>query len=74
MLSPPYNFTCTYAQNPLQIPLPHVPPFVVALLPTKGNEDAATIHQHYMRLFDMAKALKLNVVSSKTARMKMRRT
>jgi hypothetical protein len=47
----------------LQIPLPHIPPQVVALLPTDGKDDAAKIVEEQLRLLQMAAELSLPVVS-----------
>ncbi|KAI0688076.1 hypothetical protein C8T65DRAFT_746794 [Cerioporus squamosus] len=47
----------------IKIPLPQAPPMVVALLPTKGNDDAVKIHAQHMRLLKMAKQLNMFIIS-----------
>ncbi|KAJ6563697.1 hypothetical protein DFH09DRAFT_1278913 [Mycena vulgaris] len=46
-----------------QIPLPHIPPQVVALLPTDGKDDATQIVEQQLKLLKMAEELSLSVVS-----------
>ncbi|KAL1941730.1 hypothetical protein VTO73DRAFT_6730 [Trametes versicolor] len=47
----------------VKVPLPQIPPLVVALLPTKGNDDASGIHRDHMRFLAMAKQLGMPVIS-----------
>ncbi|KAJ3002245.1 hypothetical protein NUW54_g5951 [Trametes sanguinea] len=47
----------------VKIPLPQIPPLVIALRPTKGDEDAQAIYALHLRLLEMAKHLKIKVVS-----------
>ncbi|KAI0645527.1 hypothetical protein C8Q79DRAFT_1104104 [Trametes meyenii] len=47
----------------IKIPLPQIPPFVVALRPTKGDDDAETIYRLHLQLLDMAAALGMKVIS-----------
>ncbi|KAJ7147344.1 hypothetical protein C8R46DRAFT_1359850 [Mycena filopes] len=47
----------------IKIPLPHIPPQVVALLPTNGGDDAAKIFEQHLKLLEMAAQLSLPVVS-----------
>ncbi|KAI1786080.1 hypothetical protein LXA43DRAFT_975946 [Ganoderma leucocontextum] len=46
-----------------KIPLPQIPPLVVALLPTKGNDTAEGIHEQHMRLLAMARQLNMSVIA-----------
>ncbi|EMD33802.1 hypothetical protein CERSUDRAFT_76503 [Gelatoporia subvermispora B] len=48
----------------IKVPLPQVPPFVVALLPTDGSDTADSISTMQRQLLQMAAQLKLLVVSS----------
>jgi hypothetical protein len=45
------------------VPLPHVPPVVIALIPTSGTDDAEGIHTQHMNTLGMATNLSLPVVS-----------
>lgn len=61
--------TCTHfifppilTQFAIQIPLPHVPPLVVALIPTNGKDTGSDIHALHMRLLAMAAQVGLKVV------------
>ncbi|OSD06283.1 hypothetical protein PYCCODRAFT_1520004 [Trametes coccinea BRFM310] len=47
----------------VKIPLPQVPPLVIALRPTKGNDDAASIYALHVRLLDMAEQLGIKIIS-----------
>ncbi|EIW56114.1 uncharacterized protein TRAVEDRAFT_50602 [Trametes versicolor FP-101664 SS1] len=47
----------------IKIPLPHIPPMVIALRPTKGNDDAMGIHALHLQLLEMARQLGIKVVS-----------
>ncbi|KAJ7511549.1 hypothetical protein B0H11DRAFT_2268643 [Mycena galericulata] len=47
----------------IKVPLPHIPPQVVALLPTNGKDDAAKIVEQHLKLIAMAAELSLSVVS-----------
>ncbi|KAL7280478.1 LOW QUALITY PROTEIN: hypothetical protein ACG7TL_005410 [Trametes sanguinea] len=40
-----------------------VPPLVIALRPTKGNDDAASIYALHVRLLDMAEQLGIKIIS-----------
>lgn len=46
-----------------QIPLPHIPPLVVALRPTKGSDDAQGIYALHTQLLAMTESLGIKVVS-----------
>ncbi|KDQ56779.1 hypothetical protein JAAARDRAFT_207846 [Jaapia argillacea MUCL 33604] len=46
-----------------KIPLPNVPPIVIALIPTNGKDDAELIHTHYMKLQKMAAELNMGMIS-----------
>ncbi|KAJ7430573.1 hypothetical protein B0H11DRAFT_1942811 [Mycena galericulata] len=46
-----------------RIPLPHIPPQVVALLPTDEKDDADKIVEEHLKLLKMAAELKLPVIS-----------
>ncbi|KAI0642503.1 hypothetical protein C8Q79DRAFT_1013195 [Trametes meyenii] len=46
-----------------QIPLPQIPPLVIALLPTKGNDTAIDIHSQYKLILQMAAQLGILIVS-----------
>ncbi|KAJ6579492.1 hypothetical protein DFH09DRAFT_1445551 [Mycena vulgaris] len=46
----------------IKVPLPHIPPQVVALLPTDGKDDAAKIVEQQLKLLAMAAELSLPVV------------
>ncbi|EIW59893.1 uncharacterized protein TRAVEDRAFT_122203 [Trametes versicolor FP-101664 SS1] len=48
----------------VKIPLPQIPPLVIALCPTKGNDDATGIHAQHMQFLAMAKQLKMAVIST----------
>lgn len=45
-----------------QIPLPEIPPLVVALIPTDGTEKAVGIHEQHMVILKMAERLDLKVL------------
>ncbi|KAJ7080860.1 hypothetical protein C8R44DRAFT_754213 [Mycena epipterygia] len=45
------------------IPLPHIPPQVVALLPTDGKDNAAKIVEQNLKLLQMAAELSLPIIS-----------
>ncbi|KAJ7865860.1 hypothetical protein B0H14DRAFT_3595893 [Mycena olivaceomarginata] len=47
----------------VKIPLPQIPPQVVALLPTNGTDDAAKIVEQHLKLLEMAAELSLLAVS-----------
>ncbi|KAJ7362733.1 hypothetical protein DFH08DRAFT_799752 [Mycena albidolilacea] len=47
----------------VKVPLPHIPPQVVALIPTDGKDDAPKILELNLRLLQMAAELNLKVVS-----------
>ncbi|KAJ7254267.1 hypothetical protein C8J57DRAFT_1437247 [Mycena rebaudengoi] len=47
----------------IKIPVPQIPPQVVALIPTDGKDDAAKIVEQHLRLLAMAAELSLPVVS-----------
>ncbi|KAI0349019.1 hypothetical protein OH77DRAFT_1415677, partial [Trametes cingulata] len=47
----------------IKVPLPHIPPLVVALRPTKGNDDAPMIYALHCELLRMAAQLGIKVVS-----------
>ncbi|KAJ6494482.1 hypothetical protein C8R45DRAFT_1095403 [Mycena sanguinolenta] len=47
----------------IKVPLPHIHPQVVALLPTNGTDDAAKIFEQHLKLLAMAAELSLPVVS-----------
>ncbi|KAJ7836006.1 hypothetical protein B0H13DRAFT_1913303 [Mycena leptocephala] len=47
----------------IKVPLPHIPPQVVALLPTNGTDDASKIFEQHLKLLAMAAELSLPVVS-----------
>ncbi|CDO76768.1 hypothetical protein BN946_scf185028.g19 [Trametes cinnabarina] len=47
----------------VKIPLPQIPPLVIALQPTKGNDDAASIYALNLKLLEMAEQLDIKVVS-----------
>lgn len=46
-----------------KIPLPEIPPLVIALRPTKGNDDAPAIHSLQVKVLEMAEQLGMKVVS-----------
>ncbi|KAJ7746788.1 hypothetical protein DFH07DRAFT_1038081 [Mycena maculata] len=46
----------------VKVPLPHVPPQVVALIPTDGKDDAAKIIEQNLKLLQMAEELGVPVV------------
>jgi hypothetical protein len=46
----------------LQIPLPEIPPLVIALIPTDGKDTAVSIHEQHMVLLKMAARLDLKVL------------
>ncbi|KAJ7821764.1 hypothetical protein B0H14DRAFT_2599009 [Mycena olivaceomarginata] len=47
----------------IKVPLPHIPPQVVALLPTDGKDDAPKIIEQHLKLLKMAAELSLPIVS-----------
>ncbi|KAJ7714729.1 hypothetical protein B0H16DRAFT_1807499 [Mycena metata] len=47
----------------IKIPLPQIPPQVVALIPTNGTDDASKIFEQHLKLLAMAAELSLPVVS-----------
>ncbi|KAF7318669.1 ULP-PROTEASE domain-containing protein [Mycena chlorophos] len=47
----------------VKLPVPHVPPQVVALLPTNGKDDAPKILEQHLKLLQMAAELDLPVIS-----------
>ncbi|KAJ7816595.1 hypothetical protein B0H14DRAFT_3743669 [Mycena olivaceomarginata] len=47
----------------IKVPLPHIPPLVVALLPTDGKDDALKIVEQQLKLLEMAADLALPVIS-----------
>ncbi|KAH9849547.1 hypothetical protein C2E23DRAFT_861950 [Lenzites betulinus] len=47
----------------VKIPLPQIPPLVIALRPTKGNDNAHGIHEELVRFLAMAKRLEMAVIS-----------
>ncbi|KAJ7775821.1 hypothetical protein B0H14DRAFT_2401658, partial [Mycena olivaceomarginata] len=47
----------------IKVPLPHIPPQVVALLPTNGTDDANKIFEQHLKLLAMAAELSLPVIS-----------
>ncbi|OSC98921.1 hypothetical protein PYCCODRAFT_1396354 [Trametes coccinea BRFM310] len=47
----------------VKIPLPQIPPLVVALRPTKGDDDAASIYALHVRLLKMAEQLGIKIIS-----------
>ncbi|KAJ7742173.1 hypothetical protein DFH07DRAFT_980597 [Mycena maculata] len=47
----------------VKVPLPHVPPQVVALIPTDGKDDAAKIIEQNLKLLQMAEELGVPVVA-----------
>ncbi|KAJ7751325.1 hypothetical protein DFH07DRAFT_774922 [Mycena maculata] len=51
----------------IKIPLPHIPPQVVALLPTDGKDDAAKIVEQHLKLLAMAEELSLSTASELAA-------
>jgi hypothetical protein len=46
----------------LQIPLPEIPPLVIALIPTDGKDMAESIHEQHIVLLKMAARLELKVL------------
>ena len=47
----------------VQIPLPHMPLFIVALKATQGNYDAQEIHSTHMQLLDLCGTVGIRVLS-----------
>ncbi|KAI1782137.1 hypothetical protein LXA43DRAFT_977717 [Ganoderma leucocontextum] len=47
----------------VKVPLPQVPPLVIALLPTKGNDDTISIHKIHMSFLAMARHLEIKIIS-----------
>ncbi|KAH9947491.1 hypothetical protein B0H21DRAFT_691827, partial [Amylocystis lapponica] len=47
----------------VKIPLPHVPPLVIALIPTDGSDNADLIHSQHKLFLRMAAELEIAVVS-----------
>ncbi|KAJ7266521.1 hypothetical protein C8J57DRAFT_977001, partial [Mycena rebaudengoi] len=47
----------------IKIPIPHIPPQVVALLPTDGKDDAAKILEQQRKLLKIAAELSLSIIS-----------
>ncbi|KAH9929249.1 uncharacterized protein B0H18DRAFT_874117 [Fomitopsis serialis] len=47
----------------IKVPLPEVPPLVIALLPTDGSDDAKQIHAYHCQILDMAARVNMRVVS-----------
>ncbi|KIM79427.1 hypothetical protein PILCRDRAFT_10263 [Piloderma croceum F 1598] len=45
-----------------KIPLPEIPPLVIALIPTNGKDTAESIHEQHMVLLKMAACLELKVL------------
>lgn len=54
--------TCSMVRI-FKIPLPQIPPMVIALRPTKGNDDAPAIYALHLQLLAMAEQLGIKVVS-----------
>ncbi|KAF8200490.1 hypothetical protein K438DRAFT_2110609 [Mycena galopus ATCC 62051] len=46
----------------IKVPLPHIPPQVIALLPTNGTDDASKIFEQHLKLLAMAAELSPPVV------------
>ena len=46
----------------LQIPLPDIPPLVLALIPTDGKDDAEGIHEQHLKLLKMAARLDIKIL------------
>ncbi|EMD33086.1 hypothetical protein CERSUDRAFT_28615, partial [Gelatoporia subvermispora B] len=47
----------------VKVPIPQIPPFVIALLPVNGSDTAEKIHSLHMRILQMAAQLQMRVVS-----------
>lgn len=60
---PRQHISLCAADTLLKIPLPHIPPLVIALIPTKGNNTAANIHSQHQLILKMASQLKIAIVS-----------